>query len=434
MISPPRSAGSRRSGAVTGILALLAGVAPVLLYLLFVGRAPGVSPVEARNMLAGGSARLVDARERTEYDAGHIQGAFSWPYDSIMTVRSRDDIPAPFRGRRIILLCGGGMESALAARALRDRAGADALSVAGGLQAWYSLKVPESLRLEAFYSIENSCGSIEGFPYKTSSLAEQLAVCVCAFGVKPLYMIASFLLSILLLRRRESDLVFLGGAMLLFFLGEAFCAINYLFFGEGSIIMEYLHMYGMVLSFGCVTYALSEGVDARILHFSDREKKCALAALCRACYKQGGAPCRLRQSFQLVLAVMMILAALPLLTSVRHVSYNTDIFGVFYNYTHQAPFQVYERFLAPLMALALFAAALAALSLRKERSMRTGKIMFSAGMGLLGFSFFRVVLFSLYRDNLVWFVCWEEITELLYVAGVGCVLWLFRKGLVPRNA
>lgn len=423
------AAGRYRIHAIISVLALSLGALPGLLYVGVFGRVPAVSPGGARAMLAAGSTVLIDTREPEEYDAGHVQGSFSWPYESIMRIRSRGDIPELFRGRRMILVCGGGMESAAAARALGTRAGADAYPVAGGLQAWYNFKVPESRRLEAYYSIEKSCGIIEGFPYRVSSLAEQIAVCACAFGVKPLYMAASLALAILLLRRRERGLAALGGALAAFFAGEAFCAVNYLFYGEGSVLMEYLHMYGMILSFGFFTYALVEGIDGRILHFSDRGKKCAFAALCRGCYKQGDAPCRLRQSFQLVLAFLLIVSAVPLLTSVRPVSYNTDIFGVFYNYTHQVPFQVYEKYVAPLMALALFAAALSILSIIRERAMPAVKIIFSAGMGLLGFSLFRVLLFSLYRDNMAWFVCWEEITEFLYIAGVGFFLWTFRKGL-----
>jgi hypothetical protein len=40
---------------------------------------------------------------------------------------------------------------------------------------------------------------------------------------------------------------------------------------------------------------------------------------------------------------------------------------------------------------------------------------------------FRLVLFQVYRDNLTWFVFWEEVTELIYIVGVGAVLWIFRR-------
>jgi hypothetical protein len=39
------------------------------------------------------------------------------------------------------------------------------------------------------------------------------------------------------------------------------------------------------------------------------------------------------------------------------------------------------------------------------------------------------VLLAVYRDNLVWFAAWEEVTELLFVVAAGLILWFFRHGL-----
>ena len=58
------------------------------------------------------------------------------------------------------------------------------------------------------------------------------------------------------------------------------------------------------------------------------------------------------------------------------------------------------------------------------------KVFFAAGMGTMGFSFLRLVLFHAFRDNLVWFGAWEEVTELLFVLGVGATLWIFRGALL----
>ena len=57
------------------------------------------------------------------------------------------------------------------------------------------------------------------------------------------------------------------------------------------------------------------------------------------------------------------------------------------------------------------------------------KIFFAAGSGALGFAFLRLVLLQVYRDNLVWYAAWEELTELLFVLSAGLVLWIFRHGL-----
>jgi hypothetical protein len=44
-----------------------------------------------------------------------------------------------------------------------------------------------------------------------------------------------------------------------------------------------------------------------------------------------------------------------------------------------------------------------------------------------------VVLFHTYRDNQVWFGFWEELAELLFIVGVGIVLWIFRTGLFSKR-
>ena len=49
----------------------------------------------------------------------------------------------------------------------------------------------------------------------------------------------------------------------------------------------------------------------------------------------------------------------------------------------------------------------------------------------MGFGLFRLVLLQVYRDNLVWYAAWEEVTELLFVLSAGLVLWIFRHGLFP---
>ena len=62
------------------------------------------------------------------------------------------------------------------------------------------------------------------------------------------------------------------------------------------------------------------------------------------------------------------------------------------------------------------------------------KIFFAAGIGAMGFSFFRLFLLHCYRDNLVWFAAWEEITEMLFILGVTLVLWTFRLPLFVESA
>jgi hypothetical protein len=42
----------------------------------------------------------------------------------------------------------------------------------------------------------------------------------------------------------------------------------------------------------------------------------------------------------------------------------------------------------------------------------------------------RMVLGGAYDDNRVWYLFWEETTELLLLLGICFVLWTFRQGLL----
>jgi hypothetical protein len=87
------------------------------------------------------------------------------------------------------------------------------------------------------------------------------------------------------------------------------------------------------------------------------------------------------------------------------------------------------------MALAAFAVALVPLLRRGEPPVPMfTKVPASAGIGALGFSFFRVTLHALFADRLIWFEFWEEATELAFVLGILFVLWQFRTSLLAKTA
>ena len=85
-----------------------------------------------------GEIQLVDVRESYEYEAGRIAGArHVWLAD--LAAQAADLDPE----RPIVFYCRVGARSAMAAQAFR-RAGYDAWSMAGGLDAW----AQEGLALE----------------------------------------------------------------------------------------------------------------------------------------------------------------------------------------------------------------------------------------------------------------------------------------------
>jgi hypothetical protein len=237
----------------------------------------------------------------------------------------------------------------------------------------------------------------------------------------------SLLLAWFLRRRRAFDLSALKWAMIFFFAGELFCAVNYLFFNDGSTLAEYLHMFGMVLAFGFTVLALAEFLDERIIHFSAAAKKCALLAACWKCYKNDTVACSLRVIFCITLPCLILLCAMPPLAGIRFVTQDTVILGTPYTYAHSALYQLFETRCAPAFAAIFFMAALLVMLLRRERSWTAAKLLFSGGAGFLSFAMFRLILFSLYCKNLAWFAIWEEWTELMYIAAICLFLLVFRK-------
>jgi hypothetical protein len=92
--------------------------------------------------------------------------------------------------------------------------------------------------------------------------------------------------------------------------------------------------------------------------------------------------------------------------------------------------QFYELRYLPVAALVLLAVCFVVLWRVERRSVTTSKILYSAALGALGFSFFRLVLVASFINNQVWFVLWEETTELMYVGLVAGVLLIFTRGLL----
>ena len=92
---------------------------------------PEVTPRQVHD--DGSGRRLVDVRERDEFDQGYIPGALHLSKGFIET-RIEDAVPA--RDTPMTLYCAGGVRSLLAARALRELGYTDVQSMSGGFNAW----------------------------------------------------------------------------------------------------------------------------------------------------------------------------------------------------------------------------------------------------------------------------------------------------------
>ncbi|HYE64698.1 MAG TPA: rhodanese-like domain-containing protein [Pyrinomonadaceae bacterium] len=99
-----------------------------------------VSVEEARARISSGEGvRLIDVREDNEWEAGHAAGAEHLGKGII----ERDiEGRVPDKKTELILYCGGGYRSALAADALQRMGYENVYSMAGGWKAWKESGAP----------------------------------------------------------------------------------------------------------------------------------------------------------------------------------------------------------------------------------------------------------------------------------------------------
>ena len=95
-----------------------------------------VTPERTRELLESGEAVVVDVREPYEREAGHIEGSRHIELERLAS--QAETLP---RDQPVVFQCRLGARSAMAAQAFR-RAGYDAWSMEGGLQAWHDRGLP----------------------------------------------------------------------------------------------------------------------------------------------------------------------------------------------------------------------------------------------------------------------------------------------------
>jgi rhodanese-related sulfurtransferase len=87
----------------------------------------------AARLARGERVNLFDVREESEYAAGHLPGARHLGKG----ILERDiEVTVPDPGAELVLYCGGGFRSALAADALQRMGYTNVWSMAGGFRGW----------------------------------------------------------------------------------------------------------------------------------------------------------------------------------------------------------------------------------------------------------------------------------------------------------
>lgn len=283
----------------------------------------------------------------------------------------------------------------------------------------------------ALFALARRVGESGGIVPIDFTLAEQILITMTAFVVKPFYQVVSLVIVLMLWKRKDADLVALRRGMIAFFIGENACALNFIFFREESLLLEFLHTYGMVVCFGLVLYALMETLDRRTLLFSERERRCALLPQCGRCWKYVDMDCSLRNIFLFLIPVTAATAAIPLTAPIRQFLYAGEVFGSFQTFGHPFVTQILEVRIYPLLSLVFLVMSFILLLQLKEGGFGPSKVFYAMGAGLLGFSLMRFLFFWGYGENPLWADVWEELTEFLFVTAL---LWIvLRVRVVSRR-
>jgi rhodanese-related sulfurtransferase len=100
-------------------------------------------PEEAARLLDAperGGWHFVDVREESEFEAGHVPGAVLVPRGFLEVkadlTHAKRDPWLEDRGRKLVLYCGGGNRSALAARTLQQMGFTNVVSLREGWSGW----------------------------------------------------------------------------------------------------------------------------------------------------------------------------------------------------------------------------------------------------------------------------------------------------------
>jgi len=98
---------------------------------LFGPRVPNITTEELAQELNGGSVRLIDVREPSEFAVGHVPGAINMPLGTLPGAAAQMD-----RDAAIIVICQSGNRSVRASKRLLKAGFTNVRNVVGGTGAW----------------------------------------------------------------------------------------------------------------------------------------------------------------------------------------------------------------------------------------------------------------------------------------------------------
>ncbi|MEJ2169508.1 MAG: rhodanese-like domain-containing protein [Desulfobacterales bacterium] len=367
---------------------------------------------------------VIDIRAEAVFQQDHIPGAIHLNLKSIDGYAIKGGIP---RASRIVVICSHGWDSQIAAATLMAHGYRKVYSLSDGMHRWRELG----------YTLQAGSGTAVDKGILTPPVVEiplltQLAMTAAAFVVKPAYIAMSALVVLLLWRKNSGDLVLIRNAMLVFFIGENACTLNYLLAANKSIRLEFLHGLGMVGMFFLLFWGLVRFFDERVFHYIEPGKTCAFQRLCRHCWKKEPVSCGLHRLALWLLPALAFVALIPVTMPLRpfrivmpvflsEVVWLKDFWNLFLE------FRLY-----PILGAVCF--VLAFLWLRRGQSgLLKSQLHFFLALGFTSYSFFRFALLLTFSENQAWADWWEESTEFIMVAMVVLLLVVFKNQLELEN-
>lgn len=416
----PIGALALRVGLLLLLSLLLSGCSPVA-WLVSV---PTMSSGELRLRLArGDKLAIFDLREGADYAMGHLPAAESVAFDF---VGAATQLIA--KDRDLVLACYHGELAALAGPSARG-AGHDRVFVLeGGMEQW-SAQGGELSR-----GLTGSLGNLS-----KSQLHPSLAASVLAYGagvvIKPVYMLMSLGLILWLRRSRSRDLRLLRMGLIAFLAGESACLLGFYLSDNGVPLqgIEVLHGLGMAIGLAYGLWGAYNFIESRFLSMNDLQRGCALARVCGTCSRQQELLCKPQQQFRYAILLIAPLTLLPWSQELLVRDESAVLFGAVVQYEWPVVNQLIELRLYPALALMALLAAFALLGKRRS-GLEGGHRFLFWGLGLLSFSLMKLLLKGTFSGQPYWSDVWEEVTELIAIAGVALFLWVFRQRLELERA
>lgn len=361
---------------------------------------------------------IVDLRSEAEYLAGHLPGSIRLPLGGIDGYFARSGHSPQ---RDVVVICQSGWDSQVAASTI----------AAAGFVHVYSLNSGLAGLKSAGFAFDSGPGpdvpaAILRPPVIPISTISQLAVTMAAFVVKPVYMLISILIIVVLWRQHARELILLRFAMVSFVLGEGACAVNYLAAENAGLWLEFLHGAGMVGTYTLVFGSLFVFFDEQILHYSAADRRCNMQRFCRHCWKNETVECGLFRIGLIALPMFAVCALLPVTMPIRPYTmimpvFDSDVLWIKDFWNLLIEFRVYP-------ILGACCALLSFLIFRRGKDAVTkAQPLLFLSVGFTGYAFFRFGLLLTFGENQGWADWWEELSELMLVVLIWGFLVVYRR-------